>query len=161
MLDGKPMSFLDRQFSIIPYRERNCCVLKIIFGGLLQISQVIICCLRHFLWYGASEFLICELQNPLILNTTAANKIDSEQFPNCLSGISTTQLELLFLSVRCNRPTYFQDCTISSMQLNNVNDKIKNIRCCLLMLTPFVKRWHIGNSTASYSMKPFEANIER
>ena len=29
------------------------------------------------------------------------------------------------------------------------------------MLSPFAKRWHTGNSTAFYSMKPLEEKIVR
>ena len=49
----------------------------------------------------------------------------------------------------------------SFIQLNNINNEIKQNKVLPPYLTPFVTKWHTGSSTASYSMKPFEANSKR
>ena len=74
------------------------------------------------------------------------------QCPNCLCGMNTRQMELLPWTARPDSPTYLQDCTISFIQLNDVN-KLKN-----KVLPPHVNSlstfWHTtGYSTVSYSMK--------
>ena len=74
------------------------------------------------------------------------------KFPNCLLGISTKQVELLPWRSGPDSLTYLQDCTIFFIQLT---------RCSHCMLNPPCHKVAHWDSTFCYSVKPFEANIDR
>ena len=82
------------------------------------------------------------------------------KFPSCLYGINTRQWKLFLWTTRLNSPSYPHDCTIFFIQLKNVYNEFKLKQGGAIWSS--IATWcHTEVSTFSFSIKPFEMNIER